>query len=113
LLTLKEAWVSDLKGLRNQASFSLDLVGKCPNFAIVATMQMLRALSHDNLFVLTFFISRIVFTCFFDDMMTTYSKAFTALGLACHRFVITSSFFLFLMRFLSSLFFLDDKMMTV
>jgi hypothetical protein len=54
LETLKEAWVSDLKGLRNQASFSVVLLGKYPNFSSVFITEKSRAVSQ---FIFFLFIS--------------------------------------------------------
>src|SRR5690606_40121252 len=61
LETLKEAWVSDLKGLRNQASFSAVLWGKCPSFASAFSMGKARALSQFIFLFISFFFYNLVF----------------------------------------------------
>jgi hypothetical protein len=75
LETLKEACVSDRRGLRNQASFSVVLLGKCPNFARLLTMQMLRAFSQLNLPV---FIS-IYLVCFSSVYKSVFLSLFSVI----------------------------------
>src|SRR5690606_30594169 len=72
LETLKEAWVSDLKGLRNQASFSAVFLGKCPNFSSVFSTEKLRAVSQ---FIFSF-ISQCVFGCIFVFLMISSVKPY-------------------------------------
>jgi hypothetical protein len=58
--TLKEAWVSDLKGLINQASFSAVFLGKCPSFASAFSMGKALALAQ----FIFLFISQCHFSIF-------------------------------------------------
>ena len=72
--TLKEAWASGRNGLGNQASFPVDLDGKCPSFASAFSMGKARALSHVSLLVLFLFISRIVLGEFLMFLMRTIGR---------------------------------------